>query len=83
INGTNDDPTANTDTHVVDEAVNDAATVAITGEVIAGMDHGGGFADLADSDPENQPLNVVQVENFDGDIIGDGDTAIGNNVVLV
>ncbi|WP_220766216.1 hypothetical protein, partial [Shewanella sp. MBTL60-112-B2] len=79
----NDGPTANADTHVVDEAVNDAATVAITGEVIAGMDHGGGFADLADSDPENQPLNVVQVENFDGDIIGDGDTAIGNNVVLV
>ncbi|WP_220766179.1 VCBS domain-containing protein, partial [Shewanella sp. MBTL60-112-B2] len=83
INGSNDGPTANADTHVVDEAVNDAATVAITGEVIAGMDHGGGFADLADSDPENQPLNVVQVENFDGDIIGDGDTAIGNNVVLV
>ncbi|WP_220765852.1 VCBS domain-containing protein, partial [Shewanella sp. MBTL60-112-B1] len=46
INGINDGPTANADTHVVDEAVNDAATVAITGEVIAGMDHGGGFADL-------------------------------------
>ncbi|MGS0677467.1 VCBS domain-containing protein, partial [Shewanella sp. 125m-3] len=83
INGSNDGPTANADTHVVDEAVNDAATVAITGEVIAGMDHGGSFADVADSDPENQPLNVVKVENFDGEVIGDGDTPIGDDIVLI
>ncbi|MGS0696924.1 VCBS domain-containing protein, partial [Shewanella sp. 0m-7] len=83
INGSNDGPTANTDTHVVNEAINDGITAAIVGEVIAGMDHGGGFADVADSDPENQVLNVVKVENFDGDVIGNGDTAIGNNIVLV
>ncbi|MGS0724099.1 VCBS domain-containing protein, partial [Shewanella sp. 30m-9] len=83
INGSNDAPIANADTHVVDEAVNNAATTLISGEVIAGMDHGSGFADVADSDPENQTLNVVKVENYNNVTIGDGDTAIGNNIVLV
>ncbi|WP_108945282.1 VCBS domain-containing protein [Shewanella halifaxensis] len=83
INGTNDGPTANDDTNVVNEAINDGITSAISGEVIIGMDHGAGYQDIADSDPENQTLNVVKVENFNGDIIGDGDTPIGNNIVLV
>ncbi|ABV38742.1 hypothetical protein Ssed_4138 [Shewanella sediminis HAW-EB3] len=87
INGTNDGPTAFADTNVVAEGTEGNAASLIFGNVVLGMDHGTvesiPYADLADTDPESQTLNIVKVTNFDNVTIGDGATAIGNNIVLV
>ncbi|WP_185826949.1 retention module-containing protein, partial [Shewanella canadensis] len=84
IIGTNDGPTAFSDTNVVTEIAGDLETVAITGNVILGEDHGTvnniEYGDVVDTDPENQTLTAVVVQgggtpsvvNEQGDTVVEG-----------
>ena len=78
----NDGPEANDDTNVVNEALNNGSTAAISGQVISGESHGGIYEDIADTDIDDLILNVVKVQNSDGLSQGDGLDPISNNTVL-
>ena len=63
INGANDFPVARADTHFVIDGVSDAV-----GNVLVSANHGGVFADQADTDVEADTLTVVKVNGSAGNV---------------
>ncbi|XXJ20623.1 VCBS domain-containing protein [Desulfovibrio caledoniensis] len=76
INGANDAPTAMADTNTLTESVDDAAPASVSGNVLAGDEHGG----VADTDADNEvgDFSVTAVTGHGGT---DSDASGGFDIV--
>ncbi|MDP1521382.1 VCBS domain-containing protein, partial [Porticoccus litoralis] len=92
ISGANDAPVAKADTNFVDEGIDGADAVVITGNVIIGEDHGSdaansnngseAYADVADTDVDSSSLHVVRVNGV-GSTSGDGVNPIADGTQII